>query len=105
MITTKFITKHELFRLGIKLLIVDIAQFSRDLATDRRQYATALIIQLLEESESAVGNDREKWDLIAAVVKWRDLLTMSADQALEAANHYSQGDDGKLCASDLRGLY
>lgn len=102
LITANFVAEHEIFRRGIKLLVIDIAQFSRILALGRRQYATAIIKQLLREMRGKIGDELKKLDLMEAVMRWRDFPTVSAEAAVEAWIPYSEGDDGKPCRNNPR---
>ncbi len=94
LIVANFVAEHELFRRGIKLLVIDIAQFSRHLALDRRQYATAVIEQLLKEMESKVGDELAILALVGHIMTWRDDPTISAE-SLKIAIRESEGDEGK----------
>lgn len=100
-----FVAQHQFFRRGIKLLAIDIAQFSRNLALDRQQYANAIIKQLLREMKANIGDDVEKLDLVGAVMRWRDVPTMSAQAGVGVSSHYSEEDDGKPCKNIPRMAY
>lgn len=98
------IAEHKLFRSGIKVLVIDMARFSGHLALDWRQYANAVIEQLLKEMESNIGDERETLALAGHIRRWRNDPTVSVE-SLEMALREFKEDEGKPCRNSHRMPY
>lgn len=100
--TLNLVTEHRLFRKGIRTLNVDLGQYQQDLAEGRRNYARAIFNELLKE---VANGNREKLELTEGVRRWRDFPMLPAQQRLELASRYAEGDNGKPSGENLCGLY
>ena len=99
------VAEHQLFRFGMKLLVLDIAEYQENLASYRQQYGNAIIKELMKEVANAIGDQDEKVDLMETVIRWRDFPRLSEEQKVEAVSHYSEVENGKPYRTNITRLY